>query len=160
MTVSNANNNLASLVSRIEQLEVQQDIWKKNTVWLKRCFDEFKQDFDKLAELSQVESNREKVLELSAQLNELKQRLDKVACVTDSADSAPEKSAVEKENLRKELLLKKHTQLKQKKLNVSSYVQGISGEIFWYRYENGERNFVGINLTGADLTKKSPNGVI
>ncbi len=32
MTISNANNNLASLVSRIEQLEAQQDIWKKNTM--------------------------------------------------------------------------------------------------------------------------------
>lgn len=158
MTVSDTNNNLASLVSRIEQLEVQQDIWKKNTVWLKRCFDESKQDFDRLAELSQVESNREQILQLSAQLNELQQRLDKVPYVADNPNSVPENSAVEKENLRQELLVKKHSQFKQKKLNVSSYAQDI-GEKFWNRYENGDRSFVGINLTGADLTKKSPNGV-
>ena len=75
MNISNANNNLASLVSRIEQLEAQQDIWKKNTIWLKRCFDELKQDFDKLAELSQVDT-QEKVLQLSAQVAELQQSFE------------------------------------------------------------------------------------
>ena len=77
MTISNANNNLASLVSRIEQLEAQQEIWKKNTIWLKRCFDELKQEFNQLAELSQVESTQEKVLQLSAQLEELQQSFER-----------------------------------------------------------------------------------
>ena len=151
MTISNANNNLASLVSRIEQLEAQQEIWKKNTIWLKRCFDELKQEFNKLAELSQVDT-QEKILQLSAQVVELQQHFDKVPYVTDSLDSVRDKSAVEKANLRKELLLKKHNQFTQNKLGVSLYAKGISGEEFWKRYENGDRNFVGINLTGADLT--------
>ncbi|AFY53853.1 hypothetical protein Riv7116_1287 [Rivularia sp. PCC 7116] len=34
MTVSNSNNNLASLVSRIEQLEAQQAIWTYFLVFL------------------------------------------------------------------------------------------------------------------------------
>ena len=47
MTVSNTNNhNLASLVSRIEKLEAQQDYLEKNTIWRKRCFDELKQQFN------------------------------------------------------------------------------------------------------------------
>lgn len=160
MTVSNANNNLASLVSRIEQLEAQQEIWKKNTIWLKRCFDQLKQDFDKLAELSDVKSTQEKVLQLSAQLEELQQSFEREPDVVDNFDSVGKSEpVVEEENLGRSSLRRKQSQLTQKKLGVSLYVQGISGEIFWYRYENGERNFVGINLTGADLTKKSPNGV-
>ncbi len=79
MTISNANNNLASLVSRIEQLEAQQEIWKKNTIWLKRCFDELKQDFDQLAELSDVKSTQKKVLQLSTQVEDLLSSSERIA---------------------------------------------------------------------------------
>ena len=147
MTVSNADNNLDSLISKIEQIETQQDIWKKNTIWLKRCFDEFKQDFDKLAELSQVESNQEKILQLSAQIDELKQFLNQSSDVIVENQEVIEKidiDDVEQEN-----------HLVQEDNNDEI----ISGEEFWERYEEGERDFKGINLTGADLTGNSPSDV-
>lgn len=155
MTVSNTNNNLASLVSRIEQLEAQQDIWKKNTIWLKRCFDEFKQEFDKLAELSQVESTQEEVLELSAQLEELKQFLNQSSDVSVENQKITEEVDIdggEQENYLIELT-------KPQKLEEASNDEIVSGEEFWEKYEEGERDFTGINLTGADLTEANLSGV-
>ncbi|MEO1427997.1 MAG: hypothetical protein AAFV71_02805 [Cyanobacteria bacterium J06633_8] len=152
MTVLNSNSNLASWVCRIEQLEKQQDIWRKNTIWLKRCFNELKQQFNQLAELSRVESTQEKVLQLSAQLEELQKHFD---C---SADVIVErKEAIEIDNDEQENHLVEITEsIKVEEDEQVSEERIVSAEEFWQRYEEEERNFKEINLTGADLTEDSP----
>ncbi len=41
----------------------------------------------------------------------------------------------------------------------ASHGEIVTAEEFWQRYEEGERDFTGINLTGADLTEDSPRDV-
>ena len=157
MTISNANNNLASLVSRIEQLEAQQEIWKKNTIWLKRCFDELKQEFNKLAELSQVDT-QEKILQLSAQVEELQQHFERVArCHRGKYEAIEDVDIDDGEQDNHLADVTKHQKFTKMKKRVLWKI--VSGEEFWERYENGDRNFKGINLTGADLTENSPSDV-
>ncbi|MGB3636032.1 MAG: pentapeptide repeat-containing protein [Rivularia sp. (in: cyanobacteria)] len=151
MTISNANNNLASLVSRIEQLEAQQDIWKKNTIWLKRCFDELKQEFNQLAELSQVESTQEKVLQLSAQVEELQQSFERSPDVIIESNVAIQDVDID-EGSRQNHLVEVTKLAKVEEDEEASHGEIVSGEEFWERYEEGERDFTGINLTGANLS--------
>ena len=152
MTISNANNNLASLVSRIEQLEAQQDIWKKNTIWLKRCFDELKQEFNQLAELSQVESTQEKVLQLSAQVEELQQSFERSPDVIVESHQAIEDVDIDDASRQNHLVeVTKLPKVEEEEEEVS-HGEIVSGEEFWERYEEGERDFKGINLTGANLS--------
>ncbi len=143
MTISNANNNLASLVSRIEQLEAQQEIWKKNTIWLKRCFDELKQEFNQLAELSQVDT-QEKVLQLSAQVEELQQSFERSPDVIVESHEAIEEVDIDDGSRQNHLVDTKLPKVEDGEI--------VTAEEFWERYEAGERDFTGINLSGANLS--------
>ena len=55
MNSPNSQLTLESLASRISQLEVKQDLRQKNIAWLKKYFDEFKQQFNNKTELEQIE---------------------------------------------------------------------------------------------------------
>jgi hypothetical protein len=157
MTISNTNNNVASLVSRIEQLEAQQEIWKKNTIWLKRCFDQLKQDFDKLAELSDVKSTQEKVLQLSAQVEDLLSRFERSLDVIVESQEAIEEVDIDDGSRQNHLVDTKLPKVEEDE--EVSHGEIVSGDEFWERYEAGERDFTGINLTGADFSGANFSGV-
>ncbi len=166
MTVSNANNNLASLVSSIEQLEAEHNNWKENTIWLKRYVDELKRKFDHIPELSQIQSMQETILQLSAQVAELQE------CLNQSSVEVGKK--VETKSSKVEKIEHNHVEQKQKvvaltddefkfermlllfnrinQVEEASLGKLISTEEFWQHYENGDRNFTGVNLAGADLS--------
>ncbi|MCC5641621.1 hypothetical protein LC607_01330 [Nostoc sp. CHAB 5824] len=55
MNSSNSEVTLESLASRISQLELEQDLRRKNIAWLKQYFNKFKQEFNNRTELEQIE---------------------------------------------------------------------------------------------------------
>ena len=87
MNISNSIQDLASLVSRVEQLEAEQNVWKDNTIWLKRYFDELKQEFKNTPELQQIQSMHSAIAQLSAQVAELQQRLNHSPTLSNGLDN-------------------------------------------------------------------------
>ena len=84
MTNSNSKYDLTFIVSTLEQLQAEQDTWKENTIWLKRYFDELKQEFQTRPTKDEVYKMQEVVSQLTAQVNKLKQRIDNIASNTHS----------------------------------------------------------------------------
>ncbi len=76
MNISDTQLDLASLFSRIEQLEAEQNLCKQNVIWLKRYIDEFRKEFNTRPELQQIESWQQAIAQLSTQVAELQQRLN------------------------------------------------------------------------------------
>lgn len=59
MTISNSEANLSSVFYTLQELEVEQNTWKQNTIWLKRYFNELKQEFKTRPEVGQIEKMQE-----------------------------------------------------------------------------------------------------
>lgn len=76
MTNSNSELSLATLAERISQVEREQDLRRKNIAWLKQYFDELKQDFNNRPELVQVQNLQQEIVNLTAQVADLQQRLN------------------------------------------------------------------------------------
>jgi uncharacterized protein YjbI with pentapeptide repeats len=76
MNYPNSELILESLVARISQLEMEQDLRGKNIAWLKHYFDEFKQLFNNRTELQEIEIIQQNIAEINAQLAELQQPLN------------------------------------------------------------------------------------
>ena len=76
MNISDRQMDLASLFSRIEQLEAEQNLCKQKVIWLKRYIDEFRKEFNTRPKLQQIESWQQAIAQLSALVAELQQRLN------------------------------------------------------------------------------------
>ncbi|MHC5726824.1 MAG: pentapeptide repeat-containing protein, partial [Nostoc sp.] len=76
MNISDSELDLVSLASRIEQIEEEQNLRKQNIAWLKRYFDEIKQEFNNRTELQQIQSMQEALAHLTAQVADLQQHLN------------------------------------------------------------------------------------
>lgn len=76
MNISSSEMDLASLAARIEQLEAEQNLRRKNIVWLKNYFDALKQEFQDRPELQQIQCMEEAISQLTAQVAELQQHFN------------------------------------------------------------------------------------
>ena len=154
--MAEAENNLASLVSKMAQLEERQNITAKYAVAVKRQLDE-----------------------LSTQFNNLQQRLEKPPALSNSLNDLEITNSVEAEEIDGEaqqeqcvtvfseqgFKIARMTQLfgaYGDLLILEAYLAAenspgmlMSTEEFWQRYNKGERDFSGVNLAGADLTGNS-----
>ncbi|BAZ11564.1 pentapeptide repeat protein [Calothrix sp. NIES-4071] len=87
MTSYNSQYDFTFVVSTLEQLQAEQNIWKDNTIWLKRYFDELKQEVQTRPPREEVDKMQEVISQLTAQVNELQQRIDNIASSTQSLNS-------------------------------------------------------------------------
>ena len=67
--------DITSLITRIEQLEEDLNVRKKNITWLKRYFDELRQEFNNRPEVEQIGILQSAIAHLTTQISELQQRL-------------------------------------------------------------------------------------
>ncbi len=87
MTISNSEPNLSFVVSTLQQLEAEQNTWKQNTIWLKRYFDELKQEFKTRPEVGEVEKMQEVILQLTAQVYDLQERFNQLPLLSNNSHS-------------------------------------------------------------------------
>ena len=76
MNIFDSKVDIASLVSRISQVETKQNFRKQNIAWLKQYFDDLKQEFNTRPELKQIQNIQEAIAQLTAQVAELQQQLN------------------------------------------------------------------------------------
>ena len=98
--MSDLEQNLAFLVSRISQLEERQNILSKYVIELKRQLDFLREQFNTRPELQQIESFQGALTKLSEELTNLQQRIPQSLTLSKSLDRAkapdtPNKSALE-----------------------------------------------------------------
>lgn len=79
--------DLASLAARIEQLEAEQHLRRKNIAWLKHYFDALKQEFQNRPELQQIQCMEEAISQLTAQVAELQQHFNHSSSLSNSLDN-------------------------------------------------------------------------
>ncbi|NER51128.1 MAG: pentapeptide repeat-containing protein, partial [Symploca sp. SIO1A3] len=137
--------DLASLVSRIEQIEERQEIVAKYTVKVKRQLDNLTEQFNTRPELQQMESLQEVIANLSEAMADLHQQQKPQLSTSEVVEeSFPELNEAEEID----------------DFAGESQEPAISAEEFCRRVEEGERDFTGINLAEVDLTGQHfPNGL-
>ncbi|MBD0390308.1 MAG: hypothetical protein ICV54_28370, partial [Nostoc sp. C3-bin3] len=87
MNIFDSKVDIASLVSRISQVEAKQNFRKQNIAWLKQYFDDFKQEFNTRPELKQIQNIQEAIAQLTAQVAELQQQLNHSPNLSNSLDN-------------------------------------------------------------------------
>jgi hypothetical protein len=155
------NTDLASLVSRIEQLEQQDKILRKYLVSFKRQLDNLTEQFNKRPEIENLER-------LQGEIFDLQQSWNQGAIESDDEDNfdadEPEQekeidvdvrqnaivTALSDEEFKVErmLLLLNHIYATEEKIKEKT----ISAEELLRRYKSGERDFNGFDFTGANLS--------
>src|SRR6478672_5822124 len=169
--------DITSLSARVEHLEAEANLRKKNISWLKNYLDELKQEFNSRPELGQLESLQGIVAQLTEQVASLQQRvlpLDETKtgetlatveiAVTESANTDTDESegketllSTQQARLRgfgdEEFKAERIMLLLDRiyALEEEKQKQPISTEEFLRRYNAGERDFTEINLAGANL---------
>ena len=98
--MSDLEQNLAFLVSRISQLEERQNILSKYVIGLKRQLDVLTEQLNARPELQQIESFQGALTKLSEELTNLQQRLPQTLALSKSLErgttsDTPNKSALE-----------------------------------------------------------------
>jgi uncharacterized protein YjbI with pentapeptide repeats len=161
--MADAENDLASLASKMAQLEQRQDVTAKYAVGVKRQLDELTLEFKNL------QQRLEKLPALSNSLNDIKTTNSVEAQVNVDADEI-DVEAQQEENVAvfsdEGFKIARMTQLLGVYgdiLILQAYLAEenapgtpMSVEEFWLRYKTeGERDFTGVNLAGSDLTGNS-----
>ena len=174
--------DIASLSARVEHLEAEANLRKKNISWLKNYLDALKQEFNNRPEVGQWESLQEMIAQLTEQVESLQQRVfpldemktgetlatDEIA-VTESVNAVTEGSDQQQEidlptqqtRLRgfsdEEFKAERIMLLVDRiyALEEERHKQPISTEEFLRRYHARERDFTEINLAGLNLSKQS-----
>ncbi len=188
----NQTIDLESLVSRIEKIEEEQNLRNKNILWLKRYYEELRQDFDARPEVEYLENLQSAIAALSEQVSDLQQSLNqRLSSNGHSDDLVKYKSELaehyadlfgiadvaEDEQYEKVDTAASHQQSvtfsdEKFKLLRMTHLLGVYGDMllmeaylveeksqdtpigaeeFWKRYNEGERDFTGINLAEANL---------
>ena len=137
--------DLASLTSRIEQLEKQQETVAKYAVKIKRQLDNLTEQFNTRPELQQMESLQEVITNLSEAIAALHQQQNPQFSATEMAEVS-------------------FTDLNEAEeiedFALESPSTTVSAEEFCRRVDEGERDFTGINLAEVDLTGQHfPSGL-
>lgn len=86
MNISNSEPEIASLASNIKQLEAEQNLWKENIIWLKRYFDDLKQEFKNRPEIHQIEHIQQAIAQLTQQVVELQQHFNHLPSFSNSLE--------------------------------------------------------------------------
>ncbi|MEA5581921.1 pentapeptide repeat-containing protein [Nodularia harveyana UHCC-0300] len=93
MNISDSEITLESLAARISQLEVEQNIRRKNIAWLKQYFDQLKQDFQERPEIHKLELLQKEFIVLNAQFAEFQQSLNDSQNLAEGADNCDASTA-------------------------------------------------------------------
>jgi uncharacterized protein YjbI with pentapeptide repeats len=174
----NSEPDLDSLVARVVQLEEQVELRKRNISWLKQYFDDLKAAFDNRPELSILASLSATVSQQALQIAFLEQQL---ANLVPSGNIVAEKAIASpvipefQENVTTADILETPDMEVQEEFSRTftdtefqierliwlvnrfyaaeeeSQKMPVTVETFLQRYNQQERDFRGINLTGADL---------
>ncbi len=88
MNSPNSQPTLESLASRISQLELEQDLRRKNIAWLKQYLDELKQEFNNRTELEQIEIIQKDIASLTTQVAEVQQPLNRLSNISEDLDNS------------------------------------------------------------------------
>ena len=81
MNTFNSDYDIESLLSSLEQLQIENKMWKEKTLILQRSLDELKRDFLNREEKKQIQSMQETISQLSAKISELQQCLSQLSVV-------------------------------------------------------------------------------
>lgn len=157
--------DLASLASRISQLEQQQVVLKKYVVGLKRQIDDINQRFNikydnlqasKASKIS-ITANSENLSDIDS-INQAIERLNQQIEASPERTSQVELSETAIQNQTNSVIVDNDDPTQNKAFDDSTEATeepAVSVEEFLKRYEEGERDFIGINLAGTDLSQKT-----
>lgn len=157
--------DLASLASRISQLEQQQVVLKKYVVGLKRQIDDINQRFNikydnlqasKASKIS-ITANSENLSDID-RINQAIERLNQQIEASPERTSQVELSETAIQNQTNSVIVDNDDPTQNKAFDDSTEATeepAVSVEEFLKRYEEGERDFIGINLAGTDLSQKT-----
>lgn len=164
--MAEAEKDLASLSSKMAQLEERQNITAKYAVVVKRQLDELTQEFNNLQqrlEKPQILSNSLNDVETTNSVEAEEIEIDDIDAEAQQEEGVTVFSEQGFKIARMTHILDAYGDL----LILEAYLaeekspgMPISAEEFWRRHKTeGERDFTGVNLAGADLTENSPNQI-